>query len=203
MARFAGAGGLLPEQIWDGAGLPCRGLYPGGPTGSAMPLMWAHAEFVKLAVSLAAGSPGGPTGTHVGAIPGPRPGLTYRYWQPRQRVRQPVAGRYCGCCCRPALSLGRGWLAQRDAPSMTADWGVDMSETSPTRLAPSKPDELHVLLARACAMAGPGLSGGRHYGECHDMIAIDLTCRRPFVSGAVAAFFVSDLTSYITGVAVG
>lgn len=35
------------------------------------------------------------------------------------------------------------------------------------------------------------------------MIAIDLTCRRPFVSGAVAAFFVSDLTSYITGVAVG
>ena len=34
------------------------------------------------------------------------------------------------------------------------------------------------------------------------MIAIDLTCRRPFVSGAVAAFFVSDLASYITGVAV-
>lgn len=51
MNRMAGHGGLIPEQVWDGAPLPERGLWPGRPSGSAMPLAWAHAEFVKLAAS--------------------------------------------------------------------------------------------------------------------------------------------------------
>lgn len=55
MNAMAGAGGLLPEQVWDAAPLPERGLAPGRPTGSAMPLAWAHAEFVKLAASRAQG----------------------------------------------------------------------------------------------------------------------------------------------------
>ncbi len=45
---FASRGGMLPEQIWDGADLPERRLFLGRPTGSAMPLMWAHAEYIKL-----------------------------------------------------------------------------------------------------------------------------------------------------------
>ncbi len=53
MAGFAGDGGLLPEQVWDSADLPQCGLYLGRPTGSAMPLVWAHAEYVKLCRSLA------------------------------------------------------------------------------------------------------------------------------------------------------
>jgi len=48
MARMTGPGGLMPEQVWDGPALPERGLEPGKPTGSAMPLVWAHAEFLKL-----------------------------------------------------------------------------------------------------------------------------------------------------------
>ena len=55
MNAMAGAGGLLPEQVWDAAPLPEQNLYPGRPTGSAMPLAWAHAEFVKLAASHALG----------------------------------------------------------------------------------------------------------------------------------------------------
>ncbi len=51
MARMAGSGGMLPEQVWDTAPLPRKGLFPGRPTGSAMPLAWTHGEFVKLAVS--------------------------------------------------------------------------------------------------------------------------------------------------------
>ncbi len=51
MAAMASAGGMLPEQVWDAAPIPARGLFPGRPTGSAMPLAWAHAEFVKLALS--------------------------------------------------------------------------------------------------------------------------------------------------------
>ncbi|MGE5125299.1 MAG: glycoside hydrolase family 15 protein, partial [Betaproteobacteria bacterium] len=48
MEGFASRGGMLPEQIWDAGDLPDEQLFFGRPTGSAMPLMWAHAEYVKL-----------------------------------------------------------------------------------------------------------------------------------------------------------
>jgi glucoamylase len=52
MEEFAGESGLLPEQVWDSADIPNRDLYIGHPSGSAMPLVWAHAEYVKLRRSL-------------------------------------------------------------------------------------------------------------------------------------------------------
>jgi glucoamylase len=48
MTRMTGPTGLIPEQVWDSPPLPARGLEPGKPTGGAMPLAWAHAEFLKL-----------------------------------------------------------------------------------------------------------------------------------------------------------
>jgi glucoamylase len=48
MTRMTGPTGLIPEQVWDAPDVPQRGLAPGKPTGSAMPLVWAHAEFLKL-----------------------------------------------------------------------------------------------------------------------------------------------------------
>ena len=50
--RFAAFTGLLPEQVWDANDLPERELFRGRPTGSAMPLVWAHAEYIKLVRSL-------------------------------------------------------------------------------------------------------------------------------------------------------
>src|ERR1700760_294804 len=38
MLAMRGRGGLLPEQIWDANPLPRQNLWPGQPTGSAMPL---------------------------------------------------------------------------------------------------------------------------------------------------------------------
>jgi len=55
MEEFANEGGLLPEQVWDTADISERGLHFGRPSGSAMPLVWAHAEYVKLRRSLADG----------------------------------------------------------------------------------------------------------------------------------------------------
>ncbi|RUY04868.1 glycoside hydrolase family 15 protein, partial [Mesorhizobium sp. M7A.F.Ca.CA.004.04.1.1] len=52
----AGPGGLLPEQVWDGADLPERELLHGRPSGSAMPLVWAHSEHIKLLRSLRDGA---------------------------------------------------------------------------------------------------------------------------------------------------
>ena len=57
MLAMRGRGGLLPEQVWDAGPLPWQNLRPGQPTGSAMPLAWAHSELVKLAVAVAAGKP--------------------------------------------------------------------------------------------------------------------------------------------------
>ncbi|HEY3369064.1 MAG TPA: glycoside hydrolase family 15 protein [Symbiobacteriaceae bacterium] len=48
MERFASPAGMLPEQVWDESDLPDADLRLGKPTGSAMPLMWAHAEYIKL-----------------------------------------------------------------------------------------------------------------------------------------------------------
>jgi glucoamylase len=48
MEAFASDTGLLPEQIWDEPDYPDSHLYFGKPTGSAMPLAWAHAEYIKL-----------------------------------------------------------------------------------------------------------------------------------------------------------
>jgi len=49
-------GRLLPEQVWNGPPMPERELLPGAPSGSAMPLVWAHAEHIKLLRSLADGA---------------------------------------------------------------------------------------------------------------------------------------------------
>ncbi len=46
-------GALIPEQIWDGEDIPARELFRGKPSGSAMPLVWAHGEHIKLLRSLA------------------------------------------------------------------------------------------------------------------------------------------------------
>ena len=55
LQTFANPGGLLPEQIWDRDDIPERELFYGKPSGSAMPLVWAHAEYLKLCRSLANG----------------------------------------------------------------------------------------------------------------------------------------------------
>lgn len=48
MEKFASPTGMLTEQVWDGPDLPHAHMCLGCPTGAAMPLMWAHAEYVKL-----------------------------------------------------------------------------------------------------------------------------------------------------------
>lgn len=55
MERFASPTGLLPEQIWDEPDRPETHMVLGRPTGSAMPLMWAHAEYIKLLRSVSDG----------------------------------------------------------------------------------------------------------------------------------------------------
>jgi glucoamylase len=93
MTSFASDGGLIPEQIWDAADIPERELSFGRPSGSAMPLVWAHAEYIKLRRSLLEG--------RVFDMP-PQPyqryvvdqtGSPYAMWRFTQKLRSMPAGR--------------------------------------------------------------------------------------------------------------
>ncbi len=52
---FASRGGMLPEQVWDerkSLSTTAGPVVLGDPAGSAMPLAWAHAEYLKLVRSI-------------------------------------------------------------------------------------------------------------------------------------------------------
>ena len=46
--HFATPGQMMPEQVWDEADRPDLDLELEEPAGSAVPLVWAHAEYLKL-----------------------------------------------------------------------------------------------------------------------------------------------------------
>jgi glucoamylase len=48
MESFASACSLIPEQVWDTEDIPDKHMLIGRPTGSALPLIWSHAEYIKL-----------------------------------------------------------------------------------------------------------------------------------------------------------
>jgi glucoamylase len=48
LEQFSSKGGMLPEQVWDYEDFPEQGMYKGQSAGSAQPLVWAHAEYIKL-----------------------------------------------------------------------------------------------------------------------------------------------------------
>ena len=75
MENFATPTRLLPEQIWDQADLPRARMFRGKPTGAAMPLMWAHAEYIKLLRTAADGQ-----------VFDLIPEVAQRYLHPRKRV---------------------------------------------------------------------------------------------------------------------
>src|SRR5437763_4044611 len=55
MANAGNAGFLIPDQVWDRADQ--HGFTFGKPTGSAAPLNWAEAQYVRLALALDSGHP--------------------------------------------------------------------------------------------------------------------------------------------------
>lgn len=50
MEQFANAGGMIPEQVWDQADPTAFRFAFGSGTGSATPLAWSMAQFLRLAV---------------------------------------------------------------------------------------------------------------------------------------------------------
>ncbi len=131
MEGLAGEGGLLPEQTWDAPDIPERGLFLGRPAGSAMPLVWAHAEYLKLVRSLADGrvfdTPPQPVerylrrGVCCGLVP----------WRFNHKVREVPAGRTLRVeTLSPATVRwsADGWRTVRDQPTLDSGLGVHLAD---------------------------------------------------------------------------
>ena len=92
MAGLANRTGLIPEQIWDGEAIPARRLVFGRPTGAAMPLVWAHAEFIKLMASRAQGAPLDRPASVGQRYAGRRPQIERAFWSVAAPIRHIAAG---------------------------------------------------------------------------------------------------------------
>jgi glucoamylase len=55
MLHFANAGGMIPEQVWDRANPTHYHFVFGQGTGSATPLVWSMAQFMRLVIDAQAG----------------------------------------------------------------------------------------------------------------------------------------------------
>lgn len=55
MVGFANQGRMIPEQVWDRSERPGLAFGFGSGTGSATPLAWSMAQFIRLAMNIKAG----------------------------------------------------------------------------------------------------------------------------------------------------
>lgn len=90
---FASEEGLLSEQIWDSPDIPERELFFGGPSGSAMPLVWAHAEYLKLLRSLRDGRVFDMPPQTVQRYLNDKTGSPCMVWRFNQKIRSLPAGK--------------------------------------------------------------------------------------------------------------
>lgn len=116
MEWFANGAGLLPEQVWDEQGSrPEWGLEFGRPTGSAMPLVWAHAEYVRLLRSAQDGIPFGRASAVYDRYGAGKRGEAREIWKFN---RQP-----------PSVRAGEPFRIQAEAP-FRLRWSADGWATS-------------------------------------------------------------------------
>jgi glucoamylase len=136
MCHMASPGGMLPEQVWDAARIPARRLLPGRPTGSAMPLVWAHAEFIKLLISRQLGHPVDRPRTVWQRYRGRRPIPRLAFWWPHAQIRAiPAGAAFAVALPGPAMvHWGQsGWQEIADVLTVDSGLGFDVAvlETSP------------------------------------------------------------------------
>jgi glucoamylase len=139
MERLAGEGGLLPEQSWDAPDIPERELFFGHPAGSAMPLVWAHAEYLKLARSLADGRVfDTPPQTLERYVKGDTRSQLVQ-WRFNHKIRELPLGRTLRVeTLAPAIVhwSADGWRTIRDSATRDSGLGVHLADLPTYALAP-------------------------------------------------------------------
>jgi glucoamylase len=131
MESFANEGGLIPEQIWDTEDIPKRSLYRGRPSGSAMPLVWAHAEYIKLRRSLRDGTVFDMPRQTVRRYLVEETHGSYATWRFNNKCRNIPAGMTLRIeALKPALVRwsSDGWKTVQEAPTTDTGMGVYIAD---------------------------------------------------------------------------
>src|SRR5262245_43728727 len=131
MERFASDAGLLPEQVWDAPDLPGTRLRLGRPTGSAMPLAWAHAEYLKLLRSAHDGEVFDRIPAVVERYGGRRRDAVLELWTFRRRVRSVRAGSAVRIQAGAPFRLrwtADDWSVARDTESTPTELGISFAD---------------------------------------------------------------------------
>ncbi len=132
MVSMCSESGMMPEQVWDSEAIPVRWLYPGRPTGSAMPLAWAHAEYIKLAMSRSLGAPFDRPTAVWERYQGKRPRVVWRHWCQQAPIEHIAADQRLRICLHaPAVvqwSLD-DWRTHREL--RTHDSGLGLHIAAP------------------------------------------------------------------------
>ena len=129
--QFAFRGRMLPEQIWDGPDLKSAGMYFGKPAGSAMPLMWAHAEYVKLLRSVVDGSVFDLIPVVAERYLKKRGRQDLEVWKPTRQVREVTAGQVLRVQVPESFRLhwtNDGWISASDTSSTTTGLGIEFAD---------------------------------------------------------------------------
>jgi glucoamylase len=131
MIAMSGAAGLMPEQVWDSADIPERKLESGRPSGSAMPLVWAHSEFIKLYYSRVLGHPVDRPASTWKRYQGKCPEISHELWGPRYRPRRLQQGNRFSVALRAHARVHWGinnWQDARDHETKDTGLGVWVAE---------------------------------------------------------------------------
>jgi len=138
LEAFANEGGLLPEQIWDAPDIPDRELFLGRPSGSAMPLVWAHSEYIKLRRSLHEGRVFDMPSQTVQRYQVDRVGSPYATWRPNQKCRKMAQGKTLRLeSAAPAMVHWStdGWQSRHDAETHDTTLGMHIADLPTEQLA--------------------------------------------------------------------
>jgi len=157
MAAMASQGGMIPEQVWDAPSIARLGLETGRPSGSAMPLAWAHAEFVKLAVSHELKRPFDRPAAVWERYQGRKPRLARALWTPACPISSIPAGvPLSACLCEPGRFLWStdGWSASAAQEARPAGLGLYVADVPTAQLAPGTRLELTFQREADAAWAG-------------------------------------------------
>jgi glucoamylase len=140
MEQFTSDGGMICEQIWDEADKPEEHMCFGRPSGSAMPLAWAHAEYLKLLRSVADGRIFDQIPAVVEHFSKPRDNK-YEFWKLRRHLEEIEAGKTLRITARDNFRVDwtlNGWTdtAQTEATSVLesghyADIPIPAEQTAP------------------------------------------------------------------------
>lgn len=129
--------GLIPEQVWDNDPIAARRLTPGKPSGSAMPLVWAHSEFVKLCYSRVLGRPVDRPAATWARYRGMRPKIDFDIWGPGWRPRRVRARNAFSVALKAPAQVHwgiNGWKDVQDVDTRDTGLGVHVADLSIARL---------------------------------------------------------------------